>query len=84
MRCSCSKKHRSEGNRNEMEVQRPRTRNRESAAQENRSDPCGCWCAWYSEEGYGGKHQESITSSYSDRDLKDLLAGICAKPQKSA
>ena len=19
----------------------------------NRSDPCGCWCAWYSEEGYG-------------------------------
>ena len=22
-------------------------------AYENRSDPCGCWCAWYSEEGYG-------------------------------
>ena len=30
----------------------------------NRSDPCGCWCAWCSEEGYGRKHQESIRESY--------------------
>ena len=46
-----------------MQVQRPRTRNTENVAYENRSDPCGCWCAWYSEEGYGRKHQESITKS---------------------
>ena len=45
-------------------------------------DPCGCWCAWYSEEGYGRKHQESIRESYYDRDSKDLHAGICANPQK--
>ena len=36
-----------------MQVQRPRTRNTENVAYENSSDPCGCWCAWYSEEGYG-------------------------------
>ena len=53
-------------------------------AYENRSDPCGCWCAWYSEEGYGRKHQESIRESYYDRDSKDLHTGICANPQKSA
>ena len=35
-----------------MQVQRPRTRNTENVAYENRSDPCGCWCTWYSEEGY--------------------------------
>ena len=22
--------------------------------------PCGCWCAWYSEEGVGRKHQKII------------------------
>ena len=27
-----------------MQVQRPRTRNTENVAYENRSDPCGCWC----------------------------------------
>ena len=37
---------------------------------------------WYSEEGYGRKHQESIRESYYDRDSKDLHAGICANPQK--
>ena len=47
---------------------------------ENRSDPCGCWRAWYSEKGYGRKHQESIRESYYDRDSKDLHAGICANP----
>ena len=31
---------------------------------------------WYSEEGYGRKHQESIRESYYDRDSKDLHAGI--------
>ena len=46
-----------------MQVRRPRTRNTENVAYENRSDPCGCWCAWYSEEGYGRKHQESIRKS---------------------
>ena len=65
-----------------MHVQRPRTRNTENVAYENRSDPCGCWCAWYSEEGYGRKHQESIKESYYDRDSKDLHAGICTNPQK--
>ena len=24
------------------------------------SDPCSCWCAWHSKEGYGRKHRESI------------------------
>ena len=51
------------------QVQRPRTRNTENVAYENRSDPCGCWYAWYSEEGYGRKHQESIRESYYDRVL---------------
>ena len=32
-------------------VQRPRTKNTENVADENRSDPCGRWCAWYSKEG---------------------------------
>ena len=32
-------------------VQRPRTKNTENMADENRSDPCGRWCAWYSKEG---------------------------------
>ena len=40
------------------------------------------WCAWYSEEGYGSKHQESVRESYYDRDSKDLHAGICTNPQK--
>ena len=39
---------------------------------------------WYSEEGYGRKHQESIRESYYDRDSKDLHAGICTNPQKGA
>ena len=63
-------------------VQRPRTRNTENVAYENCSDPCGCWCAWYSEEGYGRKHQESIRESYYDRDSKDLHAGICTNLRK--
>ena len=46
------------------------------------SDPCSCWCAWYSKEGDGRKHQESIRENYCDRDSKDLHAGICANPQK--
>ena len=33
-------------------------------ADENRSDPCGCWCTWYSKEGDGRIHQESIRESY--------------------
>ena len=62
------------------QVQRPRTRNTENVAYENRSDPCGCWCAWYSEEGYGRKQQESIRQSYYDREsCWDLHAGICAQ-----
>ena len=65
-------------------VQRPRTRNTENVAYENHSDPCSCWCAWYSKEGDGIKHQESIRESYCDRDSKDLHAGICANPQKDA
>ena len=67
-----------------MQVQRPRTRNTENVAYENRSDPCGCWCAWYSEEGYGRKRQESIRENYYNRDSKDLHAGICTNPQKGA
>ena len=46
--------------------------------------PVECWYAWYSEEGYGRKHQESIRKSYYDRDSKDLHAGICTNPQKGA
>ena len=42
------------------------------------------WWAWYSKEGDGRKHQESIRESYCDRDSKDLHAGICANPQKGA
>ena len=30
-----------------------------NVAYENSSDPCGCWRAWYSEEGCGRKHQGS-------------------------
>ena len=59
-------------------------RNTENVTYENRSDPCGCWCTWYSQEGYGRKHQQSIRESYYDRDSKDLHAGICANPQKGA
>ena len=47
-------------------------------------DPCGYWCAWYSKEGDGRKHQESVRESYCDRDSKDLHAGICTNPQKGA
>ena len=67
-----------------MQVQRPRTRNTENVAYENRCDPCGCWCTWYSEEGYGRKHQESIKESYYYRNSKDLHAGICTNPQKGS
>ena len=35
----------------------------ENMADENRSDPCGCWCAWHDKEGYGRKHKESIRES---------------------
>ena len=66
------------------QVQRPRTRNTKNVFFENRSDPCGCWCAWYSEEVNGRKHKESISSSYCDRHSKDMHAGICANPQKGA
>ena len=77
-------KHRTEENRKEKQVQRPRTRNRENVADENRSVPCGFWCTWYSKGGDGGKRQESIRESYCDRDQKDLLAGICTNPQEGA
>ena len=40
--------------------------------------------AWYSEEEYGTKHQESIRENYYDRNSKDLHAGIRANPQKGA
>ena len=44
-------------------------------AYENRSDPCGYWCAWYSEEGYGRKHQESIREMLgSARILRKVLS----------
>ena len=49
---------------------------------DNRDNNNNNWCAWYSEEGYGRKHQESIRESYYDRHSKDLHAGICANPQK--
>ena len=78
------RKHRTEGNRKEKQVQRSRTRNTENMAYENDNDPCSCWCAWYSKEGDGFKHQESIRESYCDRDSKDLHAGICANHQKGA
>ena len=39
------------GNRKEKQAQRPRTRNAENVADENQSDPYGCWCAWYSKKG---------------------------------
>ena len=73
-----------EGDRKEKQAQRPGNRNTENVVYENRSDPCGCWCAWYSKEGDGRKHQERIRESYCDRDSKDLHAGICANPQKGA
>ena len=68
----------------EKQVQRPKTKNTENVADENRSYPCGCWCAWYSKEEDGRKHQESIVESYCDRDSKDLLAGVCTNPQEGA
>ena len=39
-----------------------------NVAYENRSDPCGCWRAWYSKEGESGKHIESIKSSWDLRE----------------
>ena len=48
----------------------------------NRSDPCCCWCAWYSKEGDGRIHQESIRESYCYRGPKDLHAGICTNLQE--
>ena len=45
--CSIRLKRRSEGKEKEKQVQRSRTKNTENVAYENRSDPCGCWCAWY-------------------------------------
>ena len=82
--CSIRQKHHTEGNRKEKQVQRPRTRNTENVADENRNDLCGRRCTWYSKEGDDKKHQESIRESYCDRDSKDLHAGICANPQKGA
>ena len=70
-------------NNNNNNKANTKTRNTENVAYENRSDPCGCWCAWYSEEGYG-RNQESISEGYYDRDSRDLHAGICANPQKGA
>ena len=35
----------------------------ENTADENRSDPCGCWCALHGKEGYGRKNKESIRES---------------------
>ena len=56
--CSIRKKHRSEGNGEEKQEQVPRIRNTENVAYENRGDPCGCWCAWYSKEEDRGRHKE--------------------------
>ena len=56
--------------------------NTENVAYENRSHPCGFWCAWYSEKGCGRKHEESIRESYYDRDSNDMHARICPNPQK--
>ena len=56
-------------------------------AYENRSDPCGCWCAWYSEELKGmveNIKKVSERATMTCRDSKDLHAGICANPQKGA
>ena len=52
----------------ERQVRRPRTRNTENVAYEYRSIPCGCLCSWLNKEGDGRKHQESIRSSYYERD----------------
>ena len=61
--CPIRQKHRTEGNRNEKQVKRPRTRNTGNVAYENNSDPCSCWCAWNSKEGDDRKHRESIQES---------------------
>ena len=45
--------------------------------------PCGCWCAWYSEEGVGRKHQKIIRELLWQRS-KDLHAGVCTNPQEGA
>ena len=58
----------------ETEVQRPRTRNTENVAYENRSDPCGCWCAWYSEEGYRRKRN---IKKVSERANMTKIQKIC-------
>ena len=63
-------------------VQRPRTKNTENVADENRSDPCGRWCAWYSKEGMVETSRKYQRESYCDRDPKDLHAAICANPQE--
>ena len=60
----------------ELEIQRT------NVADENRSDPCGCWCVCYSKEGDGRKLQESIRESYCDRDPKELHAEICTNPRE--
>ena len=49
----------------------------ENVVYENCSDPCGCWCVWYSKEGDSRKHQESIGESYCDRDSKDHRIKRC-------
>ena len=46
--------------------------------------PVGVGALGTCKEWDGGKHKESIRSSYCDGDSKDLQAGICANPQKAA
>ena len=67
-----------ESNYKDLELEIQRT----NVADENRSDPCGCWCAFYSKEGDGRKLQESIIERYCDRDPKDLHAEICTNPRE--
>ena len=64
-------------------MQRPRTRNIENVAEENRSDPCGWWWSCYSKEGLV-ENIEKESKIYCDRDPKDLHAGICTNPQEGA
>ena len=70
---SIRKKHRTEGNRKEKQLKRPRTRSTRNVADENRSDPCGFLFSWYSKKWMVEK---SIRVSYCDRDPKNLPADL--------
>ena len=58
---SIRKKHRTEGNRQKKQLQRPIARSKKNEADENRSDPCGCLFSWYSKEMDGrNKYQSEL------------------------